>query len=130
MAVRVVVVLEVIDVEHDEGHRVAGRLRAIQLELEALAKEAEVVELRERVGDRAVRLRTRSVCCQKRSSMRSGRLLRSWRKESIESLRIAQALSDRTVADRAPPSRPTISPITAPGPSVRSTTRPSPSEVS
>ncbi len=54
MAVGVVVVLEVVDVEHREGHRVAGELRALELEGQPLAEEAVVVQGGERVGDGAV----------------------------------------------------------------------------
>ena len=54
VAVRVVVALEVVDVEHRERDGVAGELGALELEGQPLAEEAVVVEPGQGVGDRAV----------------------------------------------------------------------------
>ena len=54
VAVVVVVVLEVVDVEHHERDEVAGLGRAVDLDRQALAEEPEVVEAGEGIGDRAL----------------------------------------------------------------------------
>jgi hypothetical protein len=51
VAISVVVVLEMVEVEEDEGDRVPGGARALDLELQALAEEPHVVEAGQGIGD-------------------------------------------------------------------------------
>jgi hypothetical protein len=50
----VVVVLEVVDVEHDQGKRISGELGSLELQSEALPEEPVVVEAGEGVRDGAM----------------------------------------------------------------------------
>jgi len=52
MAVGVVELLEIVDVEHDEWHGVSEPTRALELLVEALLEIAVVVKLGEPVGNR------------------------------------------------------------------------------
>ena len=130
--VGVVVVLEVVEVEEDQRHRVPGVPRALDLELQALAEEADVVEAGEGIGDGpAVPARDPA-----------GEVADALELEPVQLLEHvgprAQQLAEaprpgcagpgprdraRTVAERAWPSRAAISPTTATGSIVRSTSR-------